>query len=111
MIQQDHIIKGSGHYNDRSHSRKVTILPRLVATDTAVLDMPLVCQVISQDHVIEGSSHFIVRTPSRQVIILQSLVVIGEMMVGDIIGFVCRVTLQDHVIKGLNDFMVRSPSR
>ena len=73
--------------------------------------MPLVCQVISQDHVIEGSSHFIVRTSSRQVIILQSLVVIGEMMVGDIIGFVCRVTLQDHVIKGLNDFMVRSPSR
>ena len=73
--------------------------------------MPLACQVISQDHVIEGSSHFIVRTPSSQVIILPSLVVIGEMMVGDIIGFVCRVTLQDNVIKALNDFIIRSPSR
>ena len=46
VILQDHVIKRSCDFMDRSPSRKVTILPSLVAIGTLVVEMLLVCHVI-----------------------------------------------------------------
>ena len=46
VILQDHVIERSCDFMDRSPSRKVTILPSLVAIGTLVVEMLLVCHVI-----------------------------------------------------------------
>ena len=43
----------------------VTILPSLVAIDTMVVEMFLVCHMISHDYVIKGSYDFIAWSLSR----------------------------------------------
>ena len=47
VISQDHVIKGWFDFISRSPSRKVTILPSLVAISNVVMEMILVCHVIS----------------------------------------------------------------
>ena len=52
----------------------VTTFPSLVAICIVVVDMFLICHVVSQDYAAQGTCDFLGRSPSIQVIILPSLV-------------------------------------
>ena len=49
---QDHVINGLYEFMEGSFSLYISTLPNLVATGIVLVDMILVCHVISQDHVI-----------------------------------------------------------
>ena len=82
LIIQDHVIKMPFDLIGRSPSWQVTVLSRLVATDTLVGEIYcfLVCHVISKDHLIKEPCDFMSRSPSRGVTILRSVVAIGTLV-------------------------------
>ena len=52
LTLQDHLIKGLYEFMEGNFSLYISTLPNLVATGIVLVDMILVCHVISQDHVI-----------------------------------------------------------
>ena len=61
---QDHVTTGSSNFMGGSRSSEVDILSSLVDKGTVILEVFLVCQVISQGHVIEASCDFMDKSPS-----------------------------------------------
>ena len=60
VILQDHVIKWSHDFMDRSQSKYVTILPIFMARGDVV-----VCHVVSKDHMIKESCDLIGRNSLR----------------------------------------------
>ena len=81
MISQDHIIKWPWIFKGGSASLYATIFSRLLATGIALVEMFLICHVISQDVVIKGSRDFMGRSPLKLVISRSSMVPIGIVVV------------------------------
>ena len=112
VISQDHVIKGSCDFMERSSWSELTIPPSLLAIDALIVE--IIC------HVIDSLSRDLARPHDQRVKRLYRLKPIkvsyhpvkfgshwhcgsGSMMI-----LVCDMISHDHVIKGLRDFMGRS---
>ena len=114
VIKQDHIIKGSGDYNDRGpqgNPTSVTILPSLVTIGT--LYWRYISFILSRDFTRPRYQSIIWLSGLEPLKISHHLTKFGghrHCGSGDIVLF-CHAISQDHGIKQSYDFIDRSPSK